>query len=189
MEIKAALNKPFTQKQKLDFIVIQNHNNGYEIKETETTLEAWGDTEEETLKKLKEAKYKENDQKAQQARVSQEFTITLNESELHFDTTRETQQDLLTAKDFLSAGAEKYDWWDNNGTYFAFTSEEEILQISAAFMEKANIYPIWSYYKDLIDKATTKQELEGLYINYNIKLGEQNDITNENLPPLDSREQ
>ena len=189
MEIKAALNKPFTQKQKLDFIVIQNHNNGYEIKETETALEAWGDTEEETLKKLKEAKYKENDQKAQQARVSQEFTITLNKTELHFDTTRETQQDLLTAKDFLSAGAEKYDWWDNNGTYFAFTSEEEILQISAAFMEKANIYPIWSYYKDLIDKATTKQELEGLYINYNIKLGERNDITNENLSALDSREQ
>lgn len=47
MEIKATLNKPFTVNQKMDFIVQQNHNNGYEIKETETALEAWGYTEEE----------------------------------------------------------------------------------------------------------------------------------------------
>ena len=47
MEIKATLNKPYTDKQKNDFIVENNHNNGYEIKETETALEAWGYTEEE----------------------------------------------------------------------------------------------------------------------------------------------
>lgn len=47
MEIKATLNKPFTVNQKMDFIVKQNHQNGYEIKETETALEAWGYTKEE----------------------------------------------------------------------------------------------------------------------------------------------
>ena len=47
MEIKATLNKPYTNKQRMDFIVEQNHKNGYEIKETETALEAWGYTEEE----------------------------------------------------------------------------------------------------------------------------------------------
>lgn len=47
MEIKAILDKPFLEEEKLDFIVEQNHNNGYEIKETETALEAWGYTEEE----------------------------------------------------------------------------------------------------------------------------------------------
>ena len=31
----------------MEFIVEQNHNNGYEIRETELTLEAWGYTEEE----------------------------------------------------------------------------------------------------------------------------------------------
>ena len=47
MEIKAELIKPYTEKERMDFIVEQNHKNGYEIRETETTLEAWGYTEEE----------------------------------------------------------------------------------------------------------------------------------------------
>ena len=59
MEIKATLNKPYTDKQRIDFIVAQNHTNGYEIKETETALEAWGYTEEERQAKAKEARKKE----------------------------------------------------------------------------------------------------------------------------------
>lgn len=47
MEIKTKLIKPYTEKQKLNFIVEQNHNNGYEIRETETALEAWDYTTEE----------------------------------------------------------------------------------------------------------------------------------------------
>lgn len=47
MEIKAKLHKPFTDKERIDFIVKQNHNLGYNIVETNTALEAWGKTEEE----------------------------------------------------------------------------------------------------------------------------------------------
>ncbi len=47
MEIKAQLNKPYTEEQKFDFIVQNNHNQGFDIKETENTLEAWGYTAEE----------------------------------------------------------------------------------------------------------------------------------------------
>lgn len=47
MEIKATLNKPYTSTQRADFIVENNHIKGYEIKETETALEAWGLTKEE----------------------------------------------------------------------------------------------------------------------------------------------
>ena len=54
MEIKATLQKPYTENEKIDFIVEQNHNQGYEIKETETTLEAWGYTEEEKQEQRKE---------------------------------------------------------------------------------------------------------------------------------------
>lgn len=59
MEIKAKLNKPYTDKQRIDFIVAQNHTNGYEIKETENALEAWGYTEEEKQAQAKEARKKE----------------------------------------------------------------------------------------------------------------------------------
>ena len=47
MEIKAKLNKPYTSKQRSDFIVENNHQKGYEIKEVADGLEAWGLTNEE----------------------------------------------------------------------------------------------------------------------------------------------
>ena len=47
MEIKAQLNKPYTENQRIDFIVICNHNLGYKIEETDNALEAWGYTDEE----------------------------------------------------------------------------------------------------------------------------------------------
>ena len=47
MEIKATLNKPYTEQQRVEFIVAQNHQFGYKIEETNVALEAWGYTEEE----------------------------------------------------------------------------------------------------------------------------------------------
>lgn len=58
MEIKATLNKPYTDNQRVDFIVTQNHQHGYEIKETEEALEAWGYTAEEIAAQEKEAQKK-----------------------------------------------------------------------------------------------------------------------------------
>lgn len=54
MEIKATLNKPYTDEQRMNFIVIQNHQNGYEIRETETAIEALGYTEEEQAQQERE---------------------------------------------------------------------------------------------------------------------------------------
>lgn len=53
MEIKATLNKPYTEKERCDFIVAQNHNNGYEIRETDEALEAWGYDDAEKLEQKK----------------------------------------------------------------------------------------------------------------------------------------
>lgn len=47
MEIKAILAKPYTEEKRLAFIVENNHKMGFEIKETDIALEAWGYTEEE----------------------------------------------------------------------------------------------------------------------------------------------
>lgn len=63
MEIKSTLNKPYTEKQKMDFIVENNHNLGYEIRETETALEAWGLTQEEKDQQEKQQKILEIDSK------------------------------------------------------------------------------------------------------------------------------
>ena len=49
MELKAKLNKPYTEEQKKDFILKFNHQLGYEIKETPQDIEALGFTQEEIL--------------------------------------------------------------------------------------------------------------------------------------------
>lgn len=54
MELESILNKPYSNQEKLNFIVENNHKLGYEIKETETALEAWGYTEEELAQKERE---------------------------------------------------------------------------------------------------------------------------------------
>lgn len=47
MELKTKLGKPYTEKQRIDFIVEMNHNNAYEIRQTDTALEAWGVSDED----------------------------------------------------------------------------------------------------------------------------------------------
>ena len=54
MEIKAELRKPYTDKQRIDFIVQQNHKNGYEIKEQADKIVALGKTQEEIVKEQEE---------------------------------------------------------------------------------------------------------------------------------------
>ncbi len=47
MEVKVILQKPYTENERMDFIVQYNHNLGYEINETENEVQALGYTEEE----------------------------------------------------------------------------------------------------------------------------------------------
>ena len=54
MEIKATLQKPYTEEEKMDFIVQYNHNQGLDINETEEELQALGYTEEELAQQEKE---------------------------------------------------------------------------------------------------------------------------------------
>ena len=47
MEIKSQLLKPYTEEQRLKFIVEYNHKLGYVVEETETSLQAFSYTEKE----------------------------------------------------------------------------------------------------------------------------------------------
>ena len=54
MILITTLKKPYTEEERMDFIVEQNHNLGYQIEETEEGLEAWGYTQEEIEQAKKE---------------------------------------------------------------------------------------------------------------------------------------
>lgn len=54
MEIKAELKRPYSENQKMDFIVKYNHKKGYTINETDNTLQALGYTDGELAEKERE---------------------------------------------------------------------------------------------------------------------------------------
>ena len=54
MEIKAELNKPYTESERLSFIVEQNHKLGYIIEEQADKIIALGKTQEEIEKEQEE---------------------------------------------------------------------------------------------------------------------------------------
>lgn len=50
MEIKAELKQPYSNTDRMNFIVKYNHGLSYEIRETDTALEAWGKSDEDYIK-------------------------------------------------------------------------------------------------------------------------------------------
>lgn len=69
MKIIEILKKPYTNKQRMDFIVHYNHNKSYTILETETEIQALGFTEEEIEEQQKQARNSEIDNKIQELQI------------------------------------------------------------------------------------------------------------------------
>lgn len=63
MEITAELKQPYTEDERIEFIVKQNHKLGYTIEEHEDKLVALGYTEEEIKEQEKQARNVEIDSK------------------------------------------------------------------------------------------------------------------------------
>ena len=57
MEIKAELLKPYTNEQRIKFVVENNHKLGYLIEETETSLVALAETQEEIIEEKRKQFY------------------------------------------------------------------------------------------------------------------------------------
>jgi hypothetical protein len=79
MEIKAVLEKPYTNEERQNFIVEQNHSKGYIIEETETELQALGYTEEELQQQEKERVARLSCTKRDFALMLQELGITYSQ--------------------------------------------------------------------------------------------------------------
>ena len=112
-------------------------------------------------------KYQENDLKAGEARYGQEFTVTIQEQECVFDTTEQTQRDLLTAFAVCSTGQSYEGWVTNNGVVLDLTMEDVAL-ISQVFKEKSNVYDKWNLYKQAIDEAVTLEDVQAIVIDYEV---------------------
>lgn len=164
MEIKAELNKPYTEDARVEFIVEQNHKNGYEIKETENALQAWGKTETEVLQALKVSKQEENTRLAKLA-VENGHVVFKN---AEFETNAQTVGDLTATMLLMQAGGiETYSWLSKDDQAVELTAED-FGTLGALIAEYKNT--IWQEkyiaYKMAIEQAETVEAVNAIVINY-----------------------
>ena len=172
MEIKATLNKPYTDKERMDFIVQYNHNLGYEIRETDEELEAWGETDEEQLTQAKQAKYQEANSKANEYLQSGEALYEFEEGK-HIEAT-----DGNIAKMTAYALAYVTGQLQPTDTVVWNTKEDETVelnqqQIVSILNGLGNVQAVvWSVqypaYVKAIEEAETIEEVEEIEINYGV---------------------
>lgn len=117
MEIKAKLDKPYTDKQRADFIVQYNRKYGYEIRETETALEAWGLTAEEQAEKDLQ------DKKDKVYAIREEYFEKYvdwyqSKSLLWEEMTEEEKTDIANYRIYLKDYTLEDEWWEREPLTF-----------------------------------------------------------------------
>lgn len=174
MEIKAQLNKPYTEEARINFIVEYNHNKGYEIKETQNVLQAWGYTEGELLEQAKQAKYQEAISKANTYLQSGEALYEFEEGK-HIEAT-----DGNIAKMTAYALAYVTGQLQPEDTVVWNTKEDETVelkqqQIVSILNGLGNVQAVvWSVqyptYVKAIEQAETIEEVDEVVIDYSAPL-------------------
>ena len=113
MEIKAILNKPYTSIQRADFIVENNHNKGYDIKETETALEAWWLTaEEQEEANLKNKKEQVREVRNSYLEASDKYMI------VDFPISDKEREEYKSYRQYLRDYTSQSEWWKVNPLRF-----------------------------------------------------------------------
>lgn len=174
MEIKATLEKPYTDKQRIDFIVTENHKNGYEIRETETALEAWGLDDTEKLEQARQAKYKENET------IRDAFLVSgVTYKDILWDSDLEQKLNISVQLSTMGDG-ETVVWVAMDGVTAMECTKQDLINIGA-LLTTMTAY-VWQFknpaIKAAIAEAQTEEELNEIEIVYD--MGEINEeIENE----------
>lgn len=161
MELKEILKKPYTDKQCADFIVENNHQKGYEIKETETELQAWGADDNDLLEQAKQDKIVLNDELRDTALFG---GVTYNN--VLFDSDTDQKINLLSTVETLS-DEDTIVWYGMNNEQL-LCNKEDLYNIGYLIKELTTY--CWTYnaeIKQAIQSAETLEELEEIEINYN----------------------
>lgn len=132
------------------------------------------------LAKAKENKQEENVAKCDEKRFNQTFNIVLQEQECEFDTSAKTQSDLMAAGLVTATGVTYDNWVCNNGVVINLTNADVQAIFAQFFSRVSPLYNIEKYYAELIEAATTKEEVEAIVIDYEVINENPTDIDNSN---------
>ena len=166
MEIKAELKQPYTEKERIDFIVEQNHKLGYTIEEADNALLAWGKSNEEFLEQARFEKQAENTTKAKQA--IEDGYVTFKDAQ--FETNAQTVGDLTATMLMLQAQQ------DPNAIYMWLSKDDKVVELTledfgtlgGLIAEYKNT--IWQEkyiaYKTQIEQAQTVDAVNNINLDY-----------------------
>lgn len=160
MKFITKINKPYTDIQRADFIVENNHLKGYEIKETETALEAWGMDEKDLLEQAKITKTQNNDLLRDEA-----LNSGVVYKEVLFDSDTDQKVNLLTMVSTMQ-DTDTIEWFGMNN-YSLICTKQDLLNIGGLITQLHSF--CWTKnaeIKEQIKEAKTIEEVENIEVNY-----------------------
>ena len=160
MELKATLKQPYTENERLDFIVEQNHNNGYEIKETETELQALGLDKEEQLQQYKQNKISENDRLRDEKLLE---GVTYNN--VLFDSDTDQKTNLLATYQMLS-DEDTITWYGKDNKALLCTKRDLLAIGKLIVLLHSYCWNMNASIKEQIENAGTLEELLKIEVVY-----------------------
>lgn len=160
MEIKETLLKPYTENQRIDFIINNNHSLGYEIIETEEELQAWGYDDTELLNEAKLSKISLNDELRDTALFG---GVTYNN--VLFDSDTDQKVNISeTVRDMSDEDTIVWYGMDNQGL---LCTKADLIAIGEEIRNLTKYcWGMNAYIKEQIEQAETLEELEEIEINY-----------------------
>lgn len=167
MEIKAQLIKPYSEKQRIKFLVEQNHKNGYKILETETSLDAMGKTDDEILVNVKLNKTKEALNKAQDYITNVGCYMFEEDKSIEINDGNVAKLTAYTVG--MKQGLYREIVWVTKEDEIVTLKLEDIMNILQGIAKEQS--KVWvkkyPYYLEQIEKAKTLEDINKIVINYN----------------------
>lgn len=178
------LDKPYTLRQRTDFISKYEQSLGLTIIELDNSLIALEPNEYinqdgnieldnnyniKTLNDIKNNKLEENNNIAKYVKYNTVFTINIQDKLCEFDTSLETQLNLLTAYAITSSGYIYGGFITKNNIELDLTLNDTIL-ILTKFVEHSNVAPVWNAYRQLINQAKDIESVENIIIDYKLNV-------------------
>lgn len=170
MELKDTLKAPYTPVQELNFYSINNDIKHYVIVRTSEGLEAWGDTAEEYLEKLKIAKYNEANLKAKSYIDSGDALFEFEEGKHVEATDGNIGKFTGYALDYVSGrrpASSKVEWNTKEDENVELTQEQVYFILDGLGRVQAFIWTVqFPAYMQAIQEAQTKEEVIAIEIVY-----------------------
>ena len=160
MEIKAVLPIPYTEMERVHFIIEQNHRKGYEIREAESELQAWGPDDNDLLLLKKHEKVQLNDTARDEALYG-----GVTYQNVLFDSDTDQKINLLATIDTMK-DTDTMTWYgmDNQGL---LCTKQDLVNIGQLIIQlHSYCWNMNAYIKEQIEEAQTIEEVEAIVIDY-----------------------